>query len=168
MEHRQNVQNVTEFVLWGSLRASRVRKYYLSCSCLHCDNVEQHTHCHDCDGQLNSGCSYLLLYWLLIFYRCCLFSYSHHRYDYRLNFLLSLLDPTFYRALIWWYQDNTTCGHGLWLLFAHLKTLVLFDNRASMCIYSVAAAVGLGWWVSTCSSPASICLQSSLLWPQCH
>ena len=80
---------------------------------LPCDHGGQSPHCPDCGVQPNPGCPYVLLSWQLIIYGCCLFYYSHPKYDYRLilceenHFIPSLHDPTFYRALIWWCWDFT-------------------------------------------------------------
>ena len=138
-----------------------------------CDHGGQSPHCPDCGVQPDPACPYVLLSWQLIIYGCCLFYYSHPKYDYRLilceknHFIPSLHDPTFYRALIRWCWDFTPGCHGLWPLCGHLQTFALYDNHESTGMYSVTA-VSLDWWVFTRYHSHSLCLQPSLLWSQCH
>lgn len=74
--------------------------------------------------------------------------------------------PSFYEHLFGEYRFIPG-GYGLWPLCGHLQTLALFDHHesASVCY---ASSPGLGWWVFTCCTSTSLCLQPSLLWPQYH
>lgn len=116
MEQRNNV---TEFVLWGSLKVSRPEN--IICHVLvhlYRDHGGQPTYCPDCGGQSNPGYPYVLLLGCLSFMDA-IYSTTvtpNMIIDHCMegnHFLPGLHDPTFYRALIWWYGGFIPGGYGL-------------------------------------------------------
>ena len=138
---------------------------------LHCDHGGQSTHCPDCGVQYNPGCPYVLFLGYLSFMDAVTIVMPNIimdlLYEKKTISFQACMTQLFIGHLFGGAELFTPGCHGLWPLCGHLQTLALFDHHesASVCY---ASSPGPGWWVFTCCSSTSLCLQPFFLWPQCN